>query len=310
VPDIKDIVKETRHRYYGWNSVPSFHTRRGRDHKYSDECWKIQFYGREACRFCSKDKDECSGRFILHTGRNELGRKIPFRRRTLYQAELDLFLQETPEETLKRLHLLIYDEIEARYQLVEDEVVEPFFECSECQDAVVISEWLTSEHFESARENTEGIIMKFCSERCRDQGSDHTMHCEGCNRELDEECFLWDDVLQESICEMCYSKEVFEKGTDEAYLIGNEVPTWPMSLSGTDLENRGFRPVGRYQNRQTNLGTDRWKRMIKLWTMMRERGLVAVFKEITNISNYYVSMYVKPMSKNRFRKNTRYKITG
>ena len=312
MPNIEDIVKDTRHRYYGYGPSPQLSRRDGRDHRYSYECWKIQFYGKGACRFCSEKPEECSGRFILHTGRNELGYAVPLRQGTVYQADLGLSLPETPEQTMRRLYLLIHDEIEARYKLIEDEIVEPLFDCEKCDDGVVVSEWHTSEYFDSALKDAEGYIIKFCSEVCRDQhSSDHdSMWCEGCGRDMDTRCFHWDETLQENICETCYSQNVFECGTDEKYLEEEEIPRWPDSLTSVDLENEGFRPLPRRQRQRFaphDIGGPSWQRLMGLWATLRKRGLVAVFKETTYARTEYVSMFVKPMSKNRFRKNVRNK---
>ena len=311
MPDIKDIVKDTKHRYYGYGPSPQLSRRDGRDHRYSYECWRIQFYGKRACRFCSEKPEKCSGRFILHTGRNELGNAVPFRRGTVYQADLGLSLPETPEQTMRRLCLLIHDEIEARDKLVEDEIVEPLFDCDDCDEGVVVSEWHTSEHFESALEGAEGLITKFCSEECRDRHHDgqDSMWCDGCGRDLDTRCFQWDEISQESICETCYSKDIFENGTSEEHLEEEVIPKWPDSLTAVDLEDEGFKPVLQHQRQRfvpNDLGPS-WRRLINLWTLLRERGLVAVFKETTYLKTEYVSMFIKPMSKNRFRKNVRNK---
>ena len=42
------------------------------------ECWSIQIWGKEYCETCEfKDTDECGGKQIRKTGKNEKGIEVP-----------------------------------------------------------------------------------------------------------------------------------------------------------------------------------------------------------------------------------------
>ena len=46
----------------------------------SSECWLIQFSGLKACKTCeAKNTDECGGKNIIKTGKNELGFNVPLK---------------------------------------------------------------------------------------------------------------------------------------------------------------------------------------------------------------------------------------
>lgn len=46
--------------------------------KVSSECWSVQFHGIKYCITCDlKDIDECGGKNIRKTLRNELGHTVP-----------------------------------------------------------------------------------------------------------------------------------------------------------------------------------------------------------------------------------------
>ncbi len=44
----------------------------------TDECWSIQFKGKEACLNCEfRDTDECGGKDIIRLGKNKKGYAVP-----------------------------------------------------------------------------------------------------------------------------------------------------------------------------------------------------------------------------------------
>jgi len=44
----------------------------------TEECWSIQFKGKEACLGCEfRNTDECGGKNIIKTGKNKKGFPIP-----------------------------------------------------------------------------------------------------------------------------------------------------------------------------------------------------------------------------------------
>lgn len=44
----------------------------------TEECWSIQFNGKEACLGCEfRNTDECGGKNIVETGKNKKGFSVP-----------------------------------------------------------------------------------------------------------------------------------------------------------------------------------------------------------------------------------------
>jgi hypothetical protein len=299
-----DLIEETAE---GYMSYHSWHRgKSGPESKKTDECWKIQYGGLRACSRCRyPGKAGCTGEFIRLTGHNEMGNKVPLIGRDQQGMFPEIVKYIAINQKIERIEWeLLLDEFNRRARLIIEEKAEPAFRCDNCNKDFWFSPIFTSVVHERCDDEGEGTEFMYCSENCRDYNEEDYSFCDLCSRELRYDQFIYDEAMGDPVCRKCAKEEALSEGTSEAYFMNEILPT------DLDLGDRSdeFKTIKQFDGIDIP-GDFPLDAFCQIMLNLRKRGVVLVDRNDTDSDNKHgnVSVYINPFSKNKIRKDRRYR---